>query len=297
MSADAYTLNRLDVRRSFGDAGDQYDAVAVLQKEVRERLLERLALFNFQPAVVLDLGCGTAHSSSVLYKHYPQARIIALDAALGMLQHASKSRSWLGRKLYQRVCADAYQLPLKANSIDLVFSNLMLQWCDPPDAVFAEIRRVLKADGVFIFSTFGPDTLRELRTAWQGVDDHTHVNRFIDMHDIGDAMMRAGLAEPVLDIERFTLTYSDVMTLMRELKSIGAHNVTQGRRHGLTGKDALKQMIASYELNRDDGVLPATYEVVFGQAWGNQSASSMSHGEVRIPANQIGRRNSQGSDQ
>lgn len=290
MSTDAYTLKRRDVRRSFSDAGSEYDTVAVLQKQVRESLLERLALFQLKPAVVLDLGCGTAHSSNALHQQYPEAQIIALDAAFGMLQHASKSRTWFGRRLYQRVCADAYQLPFKAASMDLVFSNLMLQWCDPPDAVFAEIRRVLKADGVFIFSTFGPDTLHELRRAWHGVDAHTHVNRFIDMHDIGDAMMRTGLAEPVLDIERFTLTYSEVMTLMRELKSIGAHNVTQGRQHGLTGKGVFKQMVANYELSRREGVLPATYEVVFGQAWGNQSATSISHGEVRVPINQIGRR-------
>jgi malonyl-CoA O-methyltransferase len=166
----------------------------------------------------------------------------------------------------------------------------MLQWCEPPDAVFAEVRRVLKPQGVFLFASFGPDTLRELREAWASVDQHTHVNRFIDMHDLGDAMIRAGLAEPVLDVERFTLTYPDVMGLMRELKAIGAHNVTAGRPAGLTGRNALKQMTAAYEPCRRDGVLPASYEVVYGQAWGNDQPMRGLDGEVRIPINKIGRR-------
>jgi malonyl-CoA O-methyltransferase len=159
--------------------------------------------------------------------------------------------------------------------------------------VFAELRRVLKPNGVLLFSSFGPDTLRELRNAWAVVDQHTHVNRFIDMHDLGDAMMRAGLAEPVLDIERFTLTYADAMTLMRELKAIGAHNVTAGRRHGLTGRTALKQMLAAYETQRRDGSLPASYEVVYGQAWGNDRPAKHQHDlpdEVHVPISKIGRR-------
>jgi malonyl-CoA O-methyltransferase len=183
-------------------------------------------------------------------------------------------------------------LPLKSNSVDLIFSNLMLQWCDPPDAVFAEVQRVLKPSGVFIFSSFGPDTLHELRESWVNVDGHTHVNRFIDMHDLGDAMMRSGLAEPVLDVERFTLTYPDAITLMRELKAIGAHNVTQGRRHGLMGKAVLNQVIHNYEIHRRDNVLPASYEVVYGQAWGNATTPT-SAAEVRIPIAHIGKRGRQ----
>ncbi len=293
MSDDAYSLDRRAVRRAFSAAGHDYDNFAVLQAEVRQRLLERLTLFKLQPAVVLDLGSGTAASSNALHQHYPQALVVAMDAALGMLQHAKSLRRWFGGKSFHRVCADAYHMPYKSASIDLIFSNLMLQWCDPPDAVFAEVRRVLKPDGVFIFSTFGPDTLTELRDAWGKVDQHTHVNRFIDMHDVGDAMMRAGLSEPVLDVERFTLTYPDVLTLMRELKAIGAHNVTRGRRHGLTGRAALNQMIHHYEQYRYDDVLPASYEVVYGQAWGSVAASSSAIGdrhEIRIPINRIGRR-------
>jgi len=293
MSADAYAFDKSAVRRSFSAASKQYDAVAVLQSEVRQRLLARLTLFKLQPQLVLDLGCGTALSSQTLQTQYPSAHVIALDAAFGMLQRARPARWWWGRKSFKRICGDAYQLPLKSKSVDLIFSNLMLQWCDPPDAVFAEVHRVLKPSGVFVFSSFGPDTLQELRSAWMGVDAHTHVNRFIDMHDLGDALMRSGLAEPVLDVERFTLTYPDVITLMRELKSIGAHNMTQGRRHGLTARSVLNQVISHYETYRRDAVLPASYEVVYGQAWGNATASLTPLGEVRIPVASIGRRRGQ----
>ena len=288
-----YAIDRRAVRRSFSAASAAYDQVAVLQAEVRERLLERLTVLKLDPAIVLDLGCGTAHSSRVLHQCYPQAQLIALDAAFGMLQQAQRQQhGWLhiGRKHFTRVCADAYRLPFKSASIDLIFSNLMLQWCDPPDAVFAELRRVLKPQGALIFSSFGPDTLRELRSAWATVDAGTHVNRFIDMHDLGDAMMRAGLTEPVLDVERFTLTYPDAMSLMRELKAIGAHNVLRGRSHGLTGRTAFKQMISHYETMRRDNALPASYEVVYAQAWGADVSSHAANDEVRIAVGSIGKR-------
>jgi malonyl-CoA O-methyltransferase len=298
---DQHRLDRLAARRAFSAASNTYDHVAVLQAEVRTRLLERLDIIKLTPTTVLDLGCGTGPASRTLQQRYPGAHIIAMDAAFGMLQQAAQQRSLVQRLLgkgFSRVCADAFRLPFKSASMDLIFSNLMLQWCDPPDTVFAEVRRVLKPNGALLFASFGPDTLKELRAAWAMVDDYAHVNRFIDMHDLGDAMMRAGLAEPVLDVERITLTYPEVMMLMRELKAIGAHNVNAGRPAGLTGRNALKQMIGAYELQRRDGVIPASYEVVYGQAWGNEhSVSSQGpdmNGEVRIPIDRIGRRRQDG---
>ena len=181
-----------------------------------------------------------------------------------MLQAAGRQQSWLRR--FARLCADAERLPLANGSADLVISNLMLQWCDP-DAVFAEFRRVLAPQGLLTFSTFGPDTLRELRRAWAEVDSHTHVHQFIDMHDIGDALVRGGFASPVLDVERYTLTYPDVRRVAADLKATGAHNATMGRARGLTGRRQFAAVETAYEALREDGRLPATYEVVFAHAW------------------------------
>jgi malonyl-CoA O-methyltransferase len=168
----------------------------------------------------------------------------------------------------------------------------MLQWCGAPDAVFCEVQRVLRPGGFFAFSTFGPDTLRELREAWRAADGHTHVNRFIDLHDLGSALGRAGLTEPVLDVERISVDYPDVMTLMRDLKAIGAHNVTAGRSRGLTGRQALRRMTDAYEALRRDGSLPASYEIIYGAAWGGERAPAgpRSRSEARIPVSAIRRR-------
>jgi malonyl-CoA O-methyltransferase len=181
-----------------------------------------------------------------------------------MLQEAARRQSWL--RPFARVCADAGLLPLADASVDLIVSNLMLQWCNP-DAVFAEFRRVLAPHGLLSFSAFGPDTLRELRTAWDQVDSHSHVHHFIDMHDLGDALVRAGFASPVLDVERYVLKYLTVRKVAEDLKATGAHNATTGRAKGLTGARKFAAMQAAYENFRQDGRLPATYEVVFAHAW------------------------------
>jgi len=260
----------------------------VLQAKVGDELLERLEPFDFRPALILDLGAGTGRLSARLKRRYRRSRVVALDLAPGMLVRAASRRAWL--RPFDRVCADAARLPLAAESADVVFSNLMLQWCDPPDRVLAEVRRVLKPQGFFAFTTFGPDTLKELRSAWGEADARTHVNRFLDMHDVGDALARAGFTEPVLDVDRLTLTYGDVRSLMRDLKSIGAHNVTAGRWRALTGKGRLQHMMDRYETYRRDGRLPATYEVIYGAAWRGQAASAASGAEVRISPSQIHRR-------
>lgn len=286
---DRFVLDCLQVRRSFDRASSEYDRAAILQSDVRARLLGRLQYVKLTPALIVDAGCGTGHASRALKRLYPRARVIALDIAPGMLHVAGRQRGWFRR--FDRVCADAVHLPLADASVDLLFSNLLLQWCNDPDALFAEFRRVLKPHGVLSFSTFGPDTLKELRAAWASVDDYTHVNRFIDMHDLGDALMRARLAEPVLDVENFTLTYGDALALMKDLKAIGAHNVTAGRPAGLTGRGKLQAMTAAYEQRRTAGRLPATYEVVYGQAWGQApERPQQTAGEVRIPASSIGYR-------
>ncbi len=293
LDSDRWTrLDRREVRRAFDRASARYDGAAVLQARVRAELLERLDLIELRPAVVLDLGAGTGHASRELRRRYRGALVIALDIAPGMLHQARRHSRPFRR--FERICADAFRLPLRPASVDLVFSNLMLQWCDDLDQVLAEIRRALKPNGFLALSSFGPDTLRELRTAWSQVDAATHVHDFLDMHDVGDALTRAGFSEPVLDVERIELTYADALALTRDLKAVGAHNVTAARARGLTGKEKWRAMTRAYEsFRRDrDGRLPATYEVVYGAAWSAAGPAPGLHasGEVRIAPEAIGRR-------
>lgn len=289
---DEYTLDMRRVRRSRALAATTCDAAAVLQARVREELLERLDVLRLQPRVVVDLGAGTGQATIALKRRYPSSRVLALDLAPRMLAQARRRQTLVRR--FDRVAADAGALPLRDASADMVFSNLALQWCNDPDLVLRDCRRVLRPEGVLHLATLGPDTLVELRSAWQAADPgHVHVNRFIDMHDLGDALVRAGFAEPVLDVERYTLTYDDGRVLMRDLKAIGARNATAGRPRGLTGKATLSLMLAAYEAFRREGKLPATYEVVYAQAWrptGSTRAPVGAGSEVTVPLSSLRRR-------
>ncbi len=276
-----FALDTRWVRRSFDRAAAGYDAAAVLQTAVRAALLERLQLTALAPRVVLDAGAGTGHASRALKDRYPRARVLALDSALGMLRAAKRRQSWWRR--FDRIQADAEHLPLPDASVDLIFSNLLLPWCDP-DRVLAEFRRVLAPHGLLTCSSLGPDTLRELRTAWARVDAHSHVNQFVDMHDLGDALVRAGFAAPVLDVDRFTLKYRDVRGLAADLKALGARNFTAARPRGLTSRGKFLGMQAAYEAFRDAGQLPATVEVVFAHAWaGVERPAQRRSGSASIP--------------
>lgn len=261
------------MRRSFDRAAASYDQAAVLQRAVADRMAERLQFVKFTPTAMLDAGCGTGYARKLLQQRYKGARLVELDIALGMLHRARGSQSWWHKLVPGQsgdvgyVCGDLEALPLRSASVDLLWSNLALQWCNDLEGTFSGVRRVLAPNGLFMFSTFGPDTLKELRQAFGQVDGYTHVSRFADMHDIGDALVRAGFATPVMDMEHFTLTYDSVSALMRDLKALGAHNATHGRRQGLAGKTAWRRMEAEYERLRRDGKLPATYEVVYGHAW------------------------------
>jgi malonyl-CoA O-methyltransferase len=264
---DEYWLDKARVRASFNRAAGTYDAAAVLQKQVREEMLSRLDLVKIAPQAILDAGCGTGHGSFGLQKRFRSAQVYSLDIALGMLQQTQLQRPFLQKILnkQQLLCADIESLPIASNSMDLVWSNLALQWCNDLDAAFSEVARVLQPESLFVFSTFGPDTLKELRAASN--NGHTHVSRFIDMHDIGDALTRAGFSAPVLDVEHYTLTYDDVKGVMQDLKSIGAHNATVGRARGLQGKGFLSNLTQNYEQFRVNNKLPATFEVIYGHAW------------------------------
>ena len=263
-----------DVQRSFAAAAQTYDDNAFLQREIADRLFERLDYIKLQPGRALDLGSGTGYATRKLRQRYANAEIISLDLAPEMLQ-LSRGKlpaepiltRFLGRSRTQKwLCANAEALPLAAESIDLVLSSLMLQWCDP-EAVAAEVARVLRPNGLFMFTTFGPDTLKELRAAFRQLDAAPHVNDFVDMHDIGDILVQAGFSDPVMDQETITLTYADLKSMLRELKGIGAHNVLPGRARGLMGKQRWQRLQNAYETYRHEGRLPATYEVVYGHAW------------------------------
>lgn len=271
---DSYAIDKTRVRASFDRAARSYDAAAILQAEVRKRMLERLEYIKIAPRDILDAGAGTGHAARMLVERYQGSKVVALDIALGMLLHSETRQPWwqklIGRQ-YLPVCADIEQLPLASRSMDFIWSSLAIQWCNDLDAAFSGMARVLRPDGLFMFSTFGPDTLKELRAATAVDPTHVHVSRFIDMHDIGDALVRNGFTAPVLDVENFVLTYDDVMGVMRDLKAIGAHNAAQGRRRGLEGKGFLKNLTERYEQFREHGKLPATFEVVYGHAWKSNS--------------------------
>lgn len=260
-----FELDTAQVRRAFNRAATDYDAHAPLQREVRERLLEKLELVTLQPQAVLDAGCGPGGALKPLAKRFPKAGLLALDIAPAMLREARRHKPWF--RTLKTVEGDLAGMPLPDDCVDLVYSNLALQWVNDTDAAFAEFRRVLRGGGLIMFSTFGPDTLRELREAWSSVDGFTHVNRFLDLHDIGDALVRAGFVEVVMDVEHFTLTYDTARDLVRDLKVIGAHNVNAGRARGLTGRRRFAAFEREYEKHRAEGRLPATYEVVYGTAW------------------------------
>lgn len=296
------TIDREAVGRAFGRASQSYDSAARVQAIARDELISRLSHFKLTPDVVLDLGAGTGLASTALRMHFPQANIISVDLALPMLRHA-RSKQVQHESAWQRlrrvvgvkspssdwVAADAANLPLASGSVQFVFSNLMLQWCLPPDKVLAEVGRVLASDGLFLFSTFGPTTLQELRAAWAAVDDQPHVNDFIDIHDLGSAMARAGLAEPVLDLDRIIFDYAVTRDLLEELKDLGAGNSLRDRRRSLTGKNRLAKMISIY---RERYANRATWEVIYGSAFAARSeAYSDSWGnEVSIPIGAIKRK-------
>ncbi len=266
---DRQAIDKAQVRRAFNRAAPGYDAAATLQREVAGRMLERLDYVRLEPAAVLDVGTGTGYCMRHLRARYPSAAVHGLDIAEDMLRRARRALPW--RQRWRNpptfMVGDAETLPLRDASVDLIVSNLTLQWCVSLAQTFAEFRRVLRPGGLLMFTSFGPDTLQELRRAWAEVDSHVHVNTFLDMHDVGDALLAAGFADPVMDVEHFVLTYESVMSLMRDLKAIGAHNINYGRHHGITGKQRLAAMVDTYEGFRRDGRIPATHEVVYGHAW------------------------------
>jgi malonyl-CoA O-methyltransferase len=249
-------------------------------------MLSRLDYIKYTPDFILDAGSGTGYGTRKLLVRYPAARMLAIDIALAMHLQARPPVPWW-QQLWARknqtsyIAGDMEQMPVKDSCAGLVWSNLALQWCNDMKQTVSEVHRVLQTGGLFMFSTFGPDTLKELRQAFEKIDGYRHVNRFTDMHDVGDMLVHSGFATPVMDMEYITLTYDDPVSVMRDIKAIGAHNATVGRKRGLSGKKSWQAVLSHYEALRDGGKLPATFEVVYGHAWKPESRKSVLTPETR----------------
>ena len=299
-------FDKKQVRRAFSRSAASYDAAAQLQHAVEARLLESLdylddpALKREPPQRVLDLGCGTGRASIAMQARWPKAQIVSLDLALPMLQQAraaSKSAprsaaKWLSNpfaRVPAQVCADARALPLAESSVDVLFSNLCLQWVEDLDGLFAGFRRVLKPNGLLLVSTFGPETLWEMRDAFAHADAAPHVSPFADIAGFGDALVRAGFRQPVLDREEETTHYPDLPALMRELRAIGATNALASRRQTLTGRARFASAASAYEAHRDARGLPATWETITAMAWAPEAGTPLREGDVDVASIPVSR--------
>ena len=283
---DNPALNARHVQRRFDRAAASFDAVDFVHATTRAGLLERLKPMVVEANTVVDLGSATGSSLRPLARRFRGAQIIAADLSYDMLLLARKKRSWFAHHAAVQVNAEA--LPFADQSVGVVFSNLLLPWVADPARLFVEVSRVLRHEGLFIFSTLGPDSLRELRNAWPQANGTQHVNRFADMHDIGDAAVQAGLRDPVLDVDRLSVTYPDAEALLQDLTSMGARNSLQHRRKSLGGTAAFRTMVETLNEQRIDGFLRVDLELIYGHCWG--PGARPSDGEYRVDARTISRR-------
>lgn len=250
------------MRRAFGRSANRYEDHANLQFAIGQCLLTQLDTIHCTPQTILDLGCGTGWANTELQKRFPQAHIIAMDVALPMLQLASNRIPAL-----TCICGDAERLPLHYATVDMIYSNAMLQWCNDLQQVFIGLRQILTDGGLLLFTTFGPNTLNELRWAWSEADQHPHVSSFLDLNMVQYKLNNAGFINIKLSQEQRHLTVTDVHELMQNLKNLGAHNALPNRTKGLTGKNRFAAMLQAYEKLRVGNYLPVTYEIIYGLAW------------------------------
>jgi malonyl-CoA O-methyltransferase len=265
--------DRRAARRGFTRAA-QLAQEDVLAREASRRMASRLDYVRITPAHVLDAGCARGQDLSVLRERYPAAEVIGLDWSEALLRDASgrrtlldRARGLFGAATPRLVCGDMDRMPFGDGVFGLIWSNLALGWSDDPIAGLRELQRVMAPGGLLMFCSYGPDTLRELRGAFASVDTQPHVHAFIDMHDVGDMLAASGFSAPVMDMEIITLTYADVESLVRDLRTSGQTNAAQDRRRGMTGRELWRRMEAAYETERRDGRIPATVEIVYGHAW------------------------------
>ena len=270
---DAYIgfPNKSLIVRNFDRSANLFNNSDIVHSEIRDRLIDRLKFFNLEPKIILDLGAATGKSSLKLNKLFPTSKVIAMDNSLEMNRVSSKY--FLKNPNVSVLYGDAEMIPLMDSCVDLVFSNLLLPWCDT-SVIFSEVSRILKNDGLFIFSSVGPDTLSELRKAWSTIDSLVHVHGFLDMHDLGDMLIKANLLDPVLDINRLSITYNNITSLISDIRSCGASNIAEGRRTSLTGKEKWNAFCRNIELENKGSGFNITIEAIFGHAWHSKKTIS-----------------------
>jgi malonyl-CoA O-methyltransferase len=283
---DNARLNRRDVQRRFDRAAAAFDEADFVHAVTRQGILTRLEPVRLDASRILDLGAATGAAAIPLRHQYGRAHVVSFDLSQRMLQRCASKRRWWSRTA--EVQGDAACLPFLDNCFDLVFANLLLPWIDTPATVLEEVARVLRPGGVFAFATLGPDSLLQLGRAWARIDSGPHVNRFLDMHDIGDALVRAGLSAPVLDVDHLAVRYDDPQKLFRDLTASGARNALQHRRRALTGKGKFAGMVKALATADDASAIEIDLELVYGHCWGAASAGEST--DFRIDAGQIGRR-------
>ena len=285
-------LNKKRISKDFSNAADTYDAAAIVQQEICDRALERLQMLKLEPSTILDIGSGTGKSVRGLQTQFPKSHVIASDVAMPMLMYLNQMQVSLKHKA-SIVCCDAEKLSIKDESVDLIFSTSTFQWCEDLNLVFTECLRILKPDGVLVFTSFGPDTLKELRQSWACVDQQDHVHQFIDMHYIGDLLLANNYTDPVVDMELITIEYQHVRQLLKDLKDTGSRSKFDIEENnfssGLMGKNKFQQFEVAYESHRqNNGLLPASYEIIYGYARKlSLTNDKMPASEVRIPIRQI----------
>ena len=277
-----HALDQPQLRRLSDRIAARFDELDFFCAEIRARLLERLELITLQPERIVELGSGTGSGALALQQIYPQASVVQLDWSAEMLRRSPLTEA--------RLRADAHALPLADACVDMVFSNLMLPGCAAPEQVFDAARRVLKHPGLFLFTTLGPDSFKELRRAWGKVDAAPHVHPFADMHNVGDALVQAGFREPVMDVEHLTITYADIDRLVEDVRAVGATNLLSNRRRGLTTPRLWRRMLDELDTTRNaNGRLTVSLEIITGQAWTGEPAAGvqMHEGEARFPLNRL----------
>ena len=283
---DDMKIDERDMKRRIDRAALDFDSADFVHAVTRRGLLDRLAPLVVDARRVLDLGCATGSAEPHLRKRFRRALIVSLDLSRAMLEANLGKSGWLSRRYCVQARAEA--LPFDDDSFDVIFSNQLLPWIEDLGAVLEEVSRVLRPEGVFAFATLGPDSLRELAEAWRSIDDFSHVRRFPDMHDVGDALVRAALRDPVLDVDRLEVRYKSPDSLWRDLTAIGARNVLGNRNPALTSTERFDRMLGALQASAQNDDLRFDLELVYGHCWGGSGPRQGA--DFRIDAGTIGHR-------